>query len=984
MPSATPSGFDPPVEHGLVVRVLGSLQVLADGREVDVRGGLRRRLLLALIAARGRPVSVDALAVALWGDRPTAGAANAVQAHVSRLRRLLDAVGSGGIRWLVSHPDGYVLQPDWLDLAAFEAAVHEARTVAVTDPRAALTMLGSALALPASPVHDAFTQWDDLVRGYAHRRAGAEDAWADLAAQIGGRAEADRILDLARAEPLREVRWILAMRALTRAGRQAEALAAYDEARTTLAEEFGLDPGRDLQLTQAAVLRQDPELLTPPVLASAGAAVPRPVTSFVGRGPELARLGRLAAAGRLVTTVGMGGVGKSRLLTEWILQSGRAGLSRWVDLRGAAPGEVVDRVARELGLAPQESGAGETVASVLATTGTVFLVLDNADPLGDEVAAEAMRLLTSVPQLTILVTSREPLGVSGERVLVLAPFDLADPRGRSDAESLAAARIDPDAPLEEVRRVVEGAGGVPLAIELLAANPAAADGVRGSLAIRELVVAAVDALPEDTARLFAAFVHLPIGAPPSLTADLAARLARSPARAGRLLRELVAASLLVTLPERTPTGSLSVRHRMLQPVGQAAEWSAAEDASETFGVLAAWASARTRATLFDPPGREVVELQPETPSFEAALAYWRSADPERGLRLTIALRDLWHRLGLQPRAKQWLRAGLADPDLDPLLRAEALLNLSFSGGLAGVAASLPTIESSIALLKAEGVRSGPLYAAAHGQRAVARGWRGDLVGFDSDIAIARSCAEAAGSPWMLAMLDQAVALSCARRLRPGAGVQLAIDSAHRMLAFGDVDGAVTGLYWASLLARFARDDRLDAILAEASQLGAEASPPTAALVAGEVARRELARGGPTDAAVAALVRAINWGERSGVLRTAASRRSDLGRVLLEQGRRAAAESQLRRAADQLLDLDTGEAALAVAALAALADGPQRAELAAAAWGLALGTGGTPPTRADLRRLRSWVGRRPQQLLPVPDAVALARTHVRRSETRIAL
>ena len=116
------------------MRVLGGLTVAVDGVEVDVRGGLRRRLLLALLAAEERSVSVDALSEALWGNDALAdGGANAVQAHVSRLRKLLDPSGQRGPQWLASRADGYLLHPDWLDLAAFEAAVTSAAATAVAE-----------------------------------------------------------------------------------------------------------------------------------------------------------------------------------------------------------------------------------------------------------------------------------------------------------------------------------------------------------------------------------------------------------------------------------------------------------------------------------------------------------------------------------------------------------------------------------------------------------------------------------------------------------------------------------------------------------------------------------------------------------------------------------------------------------------------------------------------------------------------------------
>lgn len=972
-------GLRPSDPGGLVIRVLGGLAVTVDGVPVDVRGGLRRRLLLALLAAEERSVSVDALGEALWGpDASSDGGPNAVQAHVSRLRRLLDPSGERGTRWLASRPDGYLLHPDWLDLAAFEASVAGAAATSMANPAGAMAVLAEALASPSEPVQDDFGSWASLVRRFEQRRLGAEDAWADLAARFGVPADADRIVELARADPLREVRWALAMRALARSGRQVQALEVYDEARRLLDDDFGVEPGRELRLMHEAVLRQDPALAVDAQAAprSSGFGLPHAATSFVGREDELRALDGLSASGRLVTLVGLGGVGKSRLAGEWVQRSGRAGQSRWVDLRGASAGEVGLRLASELGLAPQEADPATALDTVLAAaTGLPeLIILDNADGRIGEVASISASLIRAAPGLSLLITAPEPVGVPGERLLTLGPLPLGDGDRAGGAEVLAAARLEPGASQAEIRRVAEQASGVPLAIEVLAANPGAADDAPMGLAA--IVRAAAEALPDDTARLFASLSCLPVGAPPSLSDDLAAGLARTAARRPRLLRELVGASLVVTTTTRGAAAP-AVRHRVLQPVTQAAVWASIEDEERTFAVLDGWLRARTRSSHFEQPRPETAELVPELVTIETALSWWAERDPAYLIEATCRIHDFWRITGRHTLARGWLRRGLDAPGVDPLRRSQALVHLSLGGGLAGMAQALPELNEAIKIMDAEGVRSGPLYAFAHGHRAVARGWRGDLIGAHADLSVARSCSEAAGSEWFGLFLDLAVALSWAARLRPRKGIGLALVSARSLARLGDVDGATGGLYWASLLAGFARDDRIDAILAEAASLSADASPPVQALIAGEVAKRAVATGRPE--AAAELASAIRLTERSGNLRTAAIGRRELGLVLLREGRTEAARYQLRLAAERLLVLDPRAGALAVGGLAR-AGGPTRQRLAVAAWVLVAAPSGTPTTAHDRSRLKGLVGPAPRSLPPFEVAVAAIREALASSES----
>ena len=460
-----------------VVRVLGPVEVEVDGGPVDLGGPALRRLLTALAVDAGRVVPDDRLADAVWGAAPPAGARRALQVYVSRLRAVLgpgivDREG-GGYRLLVG--------PDGLDVDVFVAAIEDGRSAAAAgDPAAAADRFAMALrAWRGEPFAD--LDGADRVAAVRSRlgelRASAEEELAAARIEAGDAAAAVADLtELVRAAPLRERRSTLLALALYRGGRQADALAVLRRLRAVLADELGVDPGRQAHELEQRLLAQDPALGPPPAPPAAPRRrlppVRRPLTSFLGRAADLAELDAALAAHRLVTMVGPAGVGKTRLAVECAAGRGDVrGFARLAQVREAAELPLV--LAGVVGKPVVTGDPFEAVVRTLAD-GPGLLVLDNCEHIVDAVAELVVDLLGECPDLRVLATSRTALHVDGERLQPVAPLP-AD-----DAMELFLDRVRAVRPgwqpggAEEVhaRRVVAALDGLPLALELGAGRAA--------------------------------------------------------------------------------------------------------------------------------------------------------------------------------------------------------------------------------------------------------------------------------------------------------------------------------------------------------------------------------------------------------------------------------------------------------------------------------------------------------------------------------
>lgn len=343
------------------IRVLGPLEVTADGTRADAGGPRQRCVLARLIAAHGQVVSADRLIEDLYADEAPPQALATVQSYVSHLRRALEPGRAprapAGV--LVTSPPGYALRlgRDAVDAWLFEDQVHQA--AGPDDPAAAHARLTSALAAWRGAAFQEFAgmAWADLEASRLEElRLAAVEQLAEAALRLGRAAQVAADLTRLTAEhPLREEAWRLLALALYQSGRQGDALAALRRARAHLAEELGIDPGPALRKLEADILAQAPHLTRPsaprpqaspkavPVQEQAGPALTlsepplMPGELYVGRDAELAQAMRAAgeaAAGRMriVLVTGDAGTGKTALVGQvrqrlaaqgWIVAAGR-------------------------------------------------------------------------------------------------------------------------------------------------------------------------------------------------------------------------------------------------------------------------------------------------------------------------------------------------------------------------------------------------------------------------------------------------------------------------------------------------------------------------------------------------------------------------------------------------------------------------------------------------------------------------------------
>lgn len=458
--------------------VLGSLEVEVDGRTVQVPPGRRRAALACLTIHRGRTVSADALAEAVWGEQQPRDPPAALQTVLSRLRAVLGDVihRQDRLGYRLDLPPGHV------DSSVFEGLLDQ---VDHGDPDRARHLLEEALALWRGPAYGEFAD-APFVLGEAARlnrlRAEATERLAAVATDAGDHTSAVSLAEgLLAEEPFREGAVEVLVTALHRGGRSADALAECRRHRDLLARELGLAPAPALDRLERRILGHDrPPRSAPPRWLDTS-------TTFVGREDEYAGLLDAVSTNRLTVITGPGGVGKSRLAAKALpALHERCGLPTVVtELASVADGGVALAVATALGLHPSPSVAATDVVVEHLVSTPHLLVIDNCEHRLDEVSALAGRLVTRCRGVRVVATSRRRLGLTSERVLPLAPLPVPAPGedGRhrlAPSVRLVADRVHRVMPsftitpenVEVVSELCRRVDGLPLALELAASRVA--------------------------------------------------------------------------------------------------------------------------------------------------------------------------------------------------------------------------------------------------------------------------------------------------------------------------------------------------------------------------------------------------------------------------------------------------------------------------------------------------------------------------------
>jgi predicted ATPase/DNA-binding SARP family transcriptional activator len=667
------------IEFGL----LGPMIAIRDDVDVLPPPGKQRALLASLLLQRGDTVAAEQLMEALWGDPPPATARNALQGHISSLRKLL---GSDRIE---TRAPGYVLHvsADELDVARFEQLVLEARAAGTAARRAELARRALAL-MRGEPLaefrYDAFAR--AAIARLQELRLVAIEERLEAELELGHTELVAELEALVAAEPLRERLHGLLMLALYRAGRQAEALEVYRNAWKLLRDELGIDPGPKLQEINRAILAQDRSLAPERrEIRLPRRGLPASPTRLVGRKVELESIESLLDSGaRLVTITGVAGSGKTRVALEVARRVAERGENvAFVPLATLSTPELVaSTIARVLGIdeTPGEP-VGETIEAAIGDT-RLLLTADNLEHLLDGAPAFA-RLLENCPNLTLLATSRSPLRLTGEHAYPLDPLPLDEAVSLFEDRARAAnPRLESDRAAASA--ICERLDCLPLALELAAARAsllALADvltrldhrfelltvGTRDSpdrqRTLRNTIDWSHNLLDDDAKLLFARLAVFSGG----WTIDSAEKICGASLA---LLDVLVDASL--------------IRHRearfsMLETIREYALERLAEQSieDETVSSHAAYfvELAERECDELEGPGQRaaLARLDAELDNLRAALAWSHRAEPEWALRLAAALGRFWAMRGLFKEARQWLDSVLASGDLDSPTAAKAFL-----------------------------------------------------------------------------------------------------------------------------------------------------------------------------------------------------------------------------------------------------------------------------------------------------------------------
>ncbi|WBQ05389.1 BTAD domain-containing putative transcriptional regulator [Kribbella sp. CA-293567] len=680
--------------------VLGPLVVRTDaGDPVVVPDTKVRTLLLDLLINLGRPVSADRLIDDLWGDHPPRNASGTLQARVSQLRTALARAEPGG-RALITHgPGGYRLDvpQEVVDSNEFE------RLTAPGSRRA--EVLQQALGLWRGPAYAEVAD-REFARAARDRleelRLAATEELLEI--QLDRGSELQRVLagvaELVARHPLRERARGTQLRALYRAGRQHEALKAFADYRELLAEELGADPGPELAALHQAILRHDPALT-----AAGGSRLPVPLNELIGREAVAAEAMELLGKTRLLTLIGPGGVGKTRLALELAREAAAPNEAAvveqvmLVELAALQGVDVLDAVAAGVGLRDDVMGMpapvvgrelGKRLVGALEARPTL-LVLDNCEHLVEAAADLVGMLLVEAPGLRVLATSREPLGLAGEHLLEVGPLEPAAAaqlfRERAAAAGAGDSLRTEDAAVDGICQRLDG---IPLALELAATRVRAlgVQGLAAKLDDRFRLLAGGRGVPERQRTLRATIDwswELLSDEEQVLLRRLAVHADSFSLQAAEEVGELPA-EVLARLVDRSLVVSSEGRYRLLESVAAYSLERLVESGEEPrlrrrhtayYVSLAEQAEPHLR-------GAEQVlwlrQLDLESANLRLALQY---ASPESALRLVNAMAWYWYLRGRLSEGRRALATALAVPGPANAARAAATV---WSVGFAATAA----------------------------------------------------------------------------------------------------------------------------------------------------------------------------------------------------------------------------------------------------------------------------------------------------------
>ena len=786
------------------LRVLGNLELVDDSfTTTPVRGAQLRRALATLSLYAPAATPVDVLNDVLWPDGPPS--ANALQAVMSKLRKTIAPISidaSGSAYHLV-------LGAAELDVHRFERLVTAGREAAAAGRLDdAVAQLDEALAVwrdrPFEDVADLSIGRAPAARLQSMREAAVTTRLECSIDRGNIEAAAAELEALVVAEPLVERWWALLMIVRYRQDRQADALRAFQEARTILAEELGLEPGPELRDLEAKILQHDPTLgpSSRGVITQRsprrrevmiGSQLPARLASFVGRAAHIDTLSELLGDERLVTVVGPGGAGKTSLAVE----VGR----RWAELGSqlrvtlielaAVPrgGDVVAAVGAQLAVGDGDLRATNVSATelerIIDALGRrpTLVVLDNCEHLIDAAADFTAALLRYTDSVKVLATSREPLSIVGEHVWPIPPLSADESVELLAARAASAgAAVDLDAASgATATRLLERLDGLPLAIELAAARLRSMSlddlveriddrfavlsvGTRSAeprqQTLRNLVDWSYDLLDEHERILFRRLAAFSGGA----TLDAIENVCADPVGAGggdriakgevdALVARLVDKSLVVA--DRTPNG---VRFRMLQTLADyAAEQLLAAGEAESIGhrhatYFAGLVAPVERGLTGHDQGRWISWLRLEWSNITTAIDHALAVDDaETAIALVAPLGWYFFMIDETAAGAEWLHAALAcTGKSDPRLHSLALALYAFLAST-GPNPAMAAVVAEQALSTLDSYTDPMTEAMVTGMYVICQMFLGKVEACKEILPLTEAAAHRSGDRWTIAM-----------------------------------------------------------------------------------------------------------------------------------------------------------------------------------------------------------------------------------------